>query len=216
MKKNLILALSVLFASLTFANGQFEKAMGKNIPAMFQARTPEAMQDVINQLTRIGEAEGDRWEPYYYAAFGYLRMSSMFESAEDKDKYLDLGLEAVDKGSAIKPNDSELEAMKGYLNMVKVSVDPATRGMKYSGLAFASFQKAIALDQSNPRAHFLMGRMQYGTAQFMGSGTEEACGSMTKALELFEKEEASENPLAPSWGKEGTLETLSQLCGTGE
>ncbi|WP_436516986.1 tetratricopeptide repeat protein [Ekhidna sp. To15] len=216
MKKNLILILGVLCATLTLANGQFEKAMGKNIPAMFSAETPEAMQAVINNLNRIGEAEGDRWEPYYYVAFGYLRMSDMVEAADDKDKYLDLAMKAVDKGAEIKPNDSELEAMRGYVQMIKLAVDPATRGMTYSGLAFASFQKALALDPNNPRAHFLMGRMQYGTAQFMGSGTDEACGSLFKALVMFDKVGEPENPFAPTWGKNSTEQSIKQLCEKGD
>ncbi|MEP1033064.1 hypothetical protein [Ekhidna sp.] len=216
MKKNLILLLSVLCASLTFANGQFEKAMGKNIPAMFSAENPEDLQAVINNLNRVGEAEGDRWEPYYYVAFGYIRMSEMYEKVEDKDKYLDLAMKAVDQGATIKPNDSELESMRGYVNMIKLTVDPASRGMTYSGLAFASFQKAIALNPDNPRAHFLMGRMQYGTAQFMGGGTDEACGSLFKALVMFDEVEKSENPFAPNWGKNTTERTIKQLCEKGK
>lgn len=216
MKKNLILLLGVLCATLTFANGQFEKAMGKNIPAMFSADSPESLQAVINNLNRIGEAEGDRWEPYYYVAFGYLRMSEMYESAEDKDKYLDLAMAAVNKGAEIKPDDSELEAMRGYVNMIKLTVDPATRGMTYSGLAFGSFQKALALNPNNPRAHFLMGRMQYGTAQFMGGGTDDACGSLFKALVMFDKEDEPENPFAPSWGKNSTEQAIKQLCEKGD
>ena len=212
MKKNLILLLGMLCASVALANGQFEKAMGKNVPAMFTAETPEELQAVINQLDRIGEAEGDRWEPYYYAAFGYLRLGEMYETAAEKDKYFDLAMEEVEKGEAIKPNDSEIEAMRGYINMMKLTVDPQTRGMTYSGLAFASFQKAIALDENNPRAHFLMGRMQYGTAQFMGGTTDEACGSLFKALVMFEKAEDPENPFAPTWGKESTEQAIKQLC----
>lgn len=215
MKKNLLIIAGVLCATLVLANGQFEKAMAKNIPAMFNADSPEALQDAINQLNRVGEAEGDRWEPYYYVAFGYLRMSFMYEKAEDKDKYLDLGMKAVEKGETINPNDSELEAMRGYIHMMKLTVDPATRGMTYSGLAFTSFQKAIKLNPENPRAHYLMGRMQYGTAQFMGGGTEDACGSMFKALTLFDKEVKKDNPFAPSWGKESTQETITELCEKG-
>ncbi|MEQ9467193.1 MAG: hypothetical protein RLN88_07240 [Ekhidna sp.] len=212
MKRNLILLLGILCATFAFANGQFEKAMGKNIPAMFSAGSPEELQGVINQLERIGEAEGDRWEPHYYVAFGYLRMSGMYEKAEEKDKYLDLALEAVEKGEAIRPSDSELEAMRGYIHMMRLVVDPATRGMMYSGMAFSSFQKAIKLNPDNPRAHFLLGRMQYGTAQFMGGGNAEACNSLSKALALFEENKETENPLAPGWGKESTQEAIKEIC----
>jgi len=212
MKKNIILLFGVLCATFLFANGQFEKAMGKVIPEMFAAETPEALQSAINQLTRIGEAEKDRWEPYYYAAFGYLRLSDMYEKSEEKDRYLDLAMKQVEKGAAISPDESELEAMRGYIYMMKLVVDPAARGMTYSGLAFSSFQKAIQLNPDNPRAHFLLGRMQYGTAQFMGGGDGGACESLFRALVLFEKEEKPSNTIAPSWGKEGTKESIQQLC----
>lgn len=212
MKRNLLLILGIICGTLVFANGQFERAMGKNIPAMFAAKDPESLQAVINQLNRIGEAEGNRWEPYYYVAFGYLRMSWMVESGEEKDKYLDLGLEAVAKGDEISPNDSELETMRGYINMMKLSVDPATRGMTYSGMVFTSFQKAIQLNPNNPRAHFLLGRMQHGTAQFMGGGSEEACGSMFRALVLFDEQDQSDNPFAPTWGKDQTEASIKEIC----
>ncbi|WP_425392071.1 tetratricopeptide repeat protein [Ekhidna sp.] len=216
MRKNMILILGLLCAAVAMANGQFEKAMSESIPAMFSAQNPDDLQNAINKLDRIGEAEGDRWEPYYYAAFGYLRMSGMFEKAEEKDKYLDLAMKQVEKGEAINPNDSELEAMRGYIHMIKLTVDPATRGMMYSGLAFTSFQKAIKLNPENPRAHFLLGRMQHGTAQFMGGGSEDACASLFKAKVLFMKGEETENPFAPSWGQDGTEESIQQICENGE
>ncbi|MEO1255438.1 MAG: hypothetical protein AAFY41_11225 [Bacteroidota bacterium] len=216
MKKNLFILMGMLVVSIALANGQFEKAMGNNIPAVFSAADPESLQSVINQLNRIGEAEGDRWEPFYYMAFGYIRMSGMYEEATEKDKYLDLAMSAVEKAEEIKPNDSELEAMRGYVNMIKLTVDPGSRGMTYSGLAFNSFNKAVALDPSNPRAHYLLGRMQYGTAQFMGGGDGGACVSLSKAKKLFTEATASSNPIAPSWGKEDTDNALKQICEKGE
>ncbi len=213
MKKTVLTAIGILCAAVLFANGgQFEKAMAKNIPAMYQAADPETLIGVVNQLTRIGDAEANRWEPYYYAAFGYLRLMSMVESTEDKDKYLDQGLAAIAKGEAIKANDSELESMKGYIHMMRVTIDPATRGMQYSGMAMASFQKAIALNPQNGRAHFLLGRMQFGTAQFMGNGDGGACESFAKAKAIFESEENDERSIAPSWGLGGTNEAIQQIC----
>ena len=216
MKKNLIIFIGLLVSSMVLANGQFEKAMGKNIPAVFSSNDAESLQVAINQLNRIGEAEGNRWEPYYYVAFGYVRMSGMYETAEEKDKYLDLAMEAVEKGETIKPNDSEIEALKGYVNMIKLTVDPASRGMTYSGLAFNSFNKAVQLDPNNPRAHYLLGRMQYGTAQFMGGDGKEACGSLSKAQELFSQADDSSNSISPSWGKGATDEAIKQICEKGE
>ncbi|MEQ9405739.1 MAG: hypothetical protein RIM99_19265 [Cyclobacteriaceae bacterium] len=213
MKKTVLTVIGVICAAIVFANGgQYEKAMAKNIPAMFQAGDAESLLGAINQLNRVGDAEADKWEPYYYAAFGYIRMIAMTESAEEKDKYLDQALEIIKKGETIKPADSELESLRGYVHMMRVTIDPATRGMQYSGLAFNSFNKAIALDANNARAHYLLGRMQFGTAQFMGNGDGGACESFAKAKSLFESGSNTENQFAPSWGLDSTKEAMQQMC----
>lgn len=213
MRRTFLTLFGIVIALYTLANGgQFEKAMGKNVPVVFSASTAEELQGVINQLSRIGEAEGDRWEPYYYSAYGYIRMSGMYEKGEDKDKFLNLAIKEVDKGMAIDETNSELESLRGYCYMMQLTVDPQNRGMTYSGLAFQSFQKAIKLDPENPRAHYLMGRMQHGTAQFMGGGFEDACGSLFKALVIFKKGEESDNPFAPTWGQETTEASIKEIC----
>ncbi len=213
MKKTIVTLIGILCASLMFANnGQFEKAMAKNVPAMFQASDAGSLQSSINNLVRIGDAEGDRWEPYYYAAFGYIKMIAFVESGEEKDGYLDQALAIIEKGEAVKPSDSELEALRGYVHMMRVNVDPATRGMQYSGMAIGSFNKAIALDKNNARAHFLLGRMQFGMAQFMGGGNEDACKSFATAKEIFDSTEKDARSFAPSWGAESNEEIIAQAC----
>ena len=213
MKKYSFILLITLLSSTAWANGPFEKAMGTNVPLMFAASTPEELLPVINKLNRIGAAEKDRWEPFYYTAFGYLRLGQMQTEATDKDKYLELALKAVEQAETILPNDSELEAMRGFIIMIQLTVDPANRGMTHSPLAMASFQKAVALNPENPRAHYLLGQMQYGTAQFMGGDTSGACASITKAVALFERGQPSENPFAPSWGKEDAMGMQQGPCG---
>ena len=195
------------------ANGQFEKAMGQNIPAVFSSKSADDLQGVINTLSRIGAAEEDRWEPYYYSAYGYLKMSGFFEATVERDKHLSLAIAEVDKGLEIDPSNSELVALKGYIIMLQLSVDPASRGMTHSGMAFEQFNKAIKLNPNNPRAHFLLGRMQQGTAQFMGSGFEQACESLATAKAIFEKGESSDNPFAPTWGEESANASIKEICG---
>ncbi len=212
MKKNLIIIIFSVVSTGLMANGAFERVMGESIPAIFSSDNPENLQQIINKLDRVGAAETDRWEPHYYVAFGYLRMSSMYDNLADKDKYLDLALEAVAKGEEVLPDDAEFETLRGYIQMMKLNADPANRGMQYSGLVFGSFQKAIALSPNNPRAHFLLGQMQYGTAQFMGGGNAEACATMSKSLELFAQQTNPENPFAPSWGKESAERSHQQIC----
>lgn len=212
MKKYSFLLLIAFLSTTALANGPFEKAMGANVPLIFKSSTPEDLTSVINKLNRIGAAEKDRWEPHYYVAFGYLRMSQMMESAEDKDKFLNLAMKSVDEASKLLPNDSELETMRGFITMIQLTVDPGTRGMTHSPLAMGAFQKAVAINPENPRAHYLLGQMQYGTAQFMGSDTSDACGSLATAITLFEGAGTPENPFAPTWGKEDAISMQQRVC----
>ena len=64
--------------------------------------------------------------------------------------------------------------------------------------------KALSMNPENPRALSLMAQMQYGTAQFFKSSTEEACATGRKAVEKFESYK-NDNVLAPLWGKESAL-----------
>jgi hypothetical protein len=116
-----------------------------------------------------------------------------------KDQYLDLAASQLDKAKAVKENESEIVALEGFIHMIRVTVDPATRGQKYSSLAFQSFGKAIGLNPENPRALVFMAQMQYGTAQFFKSSTEEACATLAQAIEKFASFK-TDNPLAPQWG----------------
>lgn len=190
----------VLVRSGMASDGQYEQAMKKNIEAVYKAQTIEAYQQAINAFERIGMAEKNRWEPHYYAAFAYLMMSFRETDGAKKDLLLDKSLEAVKKAKDVSGDASELYAMEGFVHMIRVSVDPASRGPQYAGLSMQSLGKAVELNPENPRAYALLAQMQYGTAQFFGSSTKEACDNVTKALEKFDTFK-SDNPLAPTWGR---------------
>jgi hypothetical protein len=202
MKTKTLMLVLILSATHLFASdGKYMEAMGKNIQLVYTAQSISDLQNAVNTLERIGAAEKTKWEPFYYASFGYTMMSNKATENEKKDAYLDLAATSLDKAKAILPNDSELIALEGFIQMLRIGIDPAARGPKYSGMATQSFGKAMALNPENPRATALMAQMQFGTAKFFGSSTADACGLATQAAEKF-KTYKSENPLAPQWGNE--------------
>jgi hypothetical protein len=199
----------ILFATLLlssfFASANDEKyinQMTKNIEAIYKAKTPEEYLAAINALDRIANAEKTKWEPYYYASFGYILLATGEKDGGKKDAYLDLAKQGLDKASAILPNDSELIALEGFVHMIRVTVDPATRGPQYSMMAMQTFGKAVGLNPNNPRALSLMAQMQFGTAQFFNQQPTEACETAKRAASLFESEVSTPNSLLPRWGKE--------------
>lgn len=209
MKKLVVISFFLISLSV-LANDKYLEAMQKNIDAVYNGATADDLLAAVNALNRIGEAERTKWEPFYYASFGYIMLATREGDGAKKDNYLELAKTALDKATILQPNSSELVALEGFVLMIRVTVDPQTRGPKYSMLAMQAFGKALALDPNNPRAMALMAQMQFGTAQFFKQAPTEACETNTKALQLFNIAVPS-NPLAPAWGK-GMAESLNVNC----
>ncbi len=211
MKNLLLIFLLSTISIAVMANDKYEKAMLKFIPQVYQANSMDDHQTVINNLSRIANAEKERWEPFYYIAYSYSIMAFKAPENIQKDKYLDLAQEHLEKGLAIAPTESELSTLQGFIYTGRLVIDPMTRGPQYSGMASEVLNKAVKQNPENPRALLLLGQMMYGTAQFMGGGTEDACGLIEKSLVQFDTYK-SENKLAPTWGK-GQAENALKPCG---
>lgn len=215
MKATILSIAFVITGMASYASpSKYEQAMRENINALNEAQSPEQFQEVINKLDRIANKETDKWEPLYYMGFGYLMIALRTEDGAGKDKYLDLALENIKNGMALAPEESELLALEGFVHMIRVTVDPATRGQQYAGLSMQAFGKALALNPDNPRALYLMGQMELGTAKFFGSDTSAACAKLTSSIEKFDTYH-SDNPLAPTWGKK-SAENAAAACQTGK
>lgn len=205
-----IIAALLLSTSTLFANDKYTETMLKNIEAVYKAQSLEEYQQSANTFKRIADAEKTKWEPFYYEAFAYVMMATRESEGIKKDSYLDAALVAVKAASALAPAESELVALEGFVHMIRVTVDAAARGQQYSGMAFQSFNKAVAMNPENPRALSLLAQMEFGTAKFFGSSTADACATATKSLEKFSTYK-SDNPLAPAWGR-GMTESLKTKC----
>lgn len=189
----------LLFGFLLTMN-TYEKIMLENIRQIYEASSVEAYRESANAFDRIAARETDKWEPLYYSAYGYLMMAGLSQENDPKDQYLDLAMERVKKGLEIAPEESELVTLEGFAYMLRVTVDPMNRGPKFSPMAIQTFQKAISLNPDNPRAHFMLGQMELGTARFFNSDTSGPCTKIQQSVEMFEVESAEES-LMPSWGK---------------
>ncbi|MEP3390757.1 MAG: hypothetical protein ABJO02_21360 [Reichenbachiella sp.] len=199
--KSLYILLAFIIAA-TLANAQdkkYLKTMESSIPAIFQAENTDALDATANKFDRIGQAESDQWEPYYYSSLSYVFKAFKIDDLQAKDQVLDQALVALGKAATLSENNSEIIALQGFINMIKIGVDPGTRGQTLSPKIMADFSKALKLDPNNPRANLFMGQMLFGTAQFFGTGVGDACALVDKSLALFESEKP-ESTIAPSWG----------------
>lgn len=207
--KTILFFLALIISMPVLSNDdKYFSQMGKQIQAVYTAKSLEEYQQAINALDRIGNAEKTKWEPFYYSAFGNIMIATNWAEGSKKDTYLDLALAAINKGKELAPGESELVALEGFVHMIRITADPASRGQQYSGLAMQTFGKALGMNPKNPRAMSLLAQMQFGTAQFFNQAPTEACETARKAATIFESAVESENPLAPRWGKEMNIEMV--------
>lgn len=205
--------LIVLVIAATFANAQNKKyiqTMESSIPSIYQVESLDGYDPIANKFDRIGQAEASQWEPYYYASLTYVFKSFRIDDLPTKDKVLDQALVALGKASSLSENNSEIIALQGFINMIKIGVDPGTRGQTLSPKIMADFGKALELNPNNPRANLFMGQMLYGTAQFFGNGVDDACALVDKSMTLFESEKPASS-IAPSWGIHSAIQ-YKEMC----
>jgi len=196
----IIIAILAMNVSLAGGNKKYIKAIESNLESLYAAETAEAYDPVANKFIRIAEAEKDQWLPYYYASLAYVFKSLKIKANDQRDEVLDQAQTKLAMASDLASSNSEITALDGFIYMMKISIDPGTRGQTLSPKAMGAFAAAIKMDPTNPRAMLFMGQMHHGMAQFFGSGTEQACATIAKSVELFENNEP-ESSISPAWGK---------------
>jgi hypothetical protein len=210
--KNILTIIFIGIIGICLASdGKYQKVMSKNIAQLYEAKSVEDYQKVINALDRIALAEEGKWEPHYYGAFGNIMMSTKVQTIAEKDQHLDAAQSRLDKAAALQAQNVEVITLQGFIHMMRLSVDPASRGQQYAGIAFASFNKAVAMDSLNPRALIMRAQMKQGTAKFFGTSTDEACGEAAKALAIFDEQDKAVASIAPKWGR-GSAESMMKQC----
>ena len=215
MKKVLILVIMASMSFKAFAgNDPYTKAMNEGLKMLKEAQGPQDFISAANKFERISEADQDKWHPSYYASYAMTIVAAMEQDPTKKDKSLDIAQSFIENASAVDHEESEVLALQGFIYMIRIGVDPATRGQQYSGMSGASLQKAKAIDPENPRVLYMLAQLSFGTAQFFGSDTSEACQLNDLALEKFHETGVAENedPFAPDWGK-NMAEGFKVQCG---
>ena len=167
--KNVMNSLLIVCLTSSFVYGnKYESAMFAAIQKLYGSNDIQGYLDAVSTFERIGEAEKDKWLPFYYAGLGYIWASHTTQEGPTVDEYLGKAQEFIDRASKLSPNNDELITLQGYIYMMKVVVDPPNRGPQFSGRAMQEFGKAVGMNENNPRALLLLGRMQMGTDQFFG------------------------------------------------
>ena len=201
MKKVSTLIVSLVLSVIGYCQSPFEKAMLANIDSLYRSFGNGQIQKPVNTFERLSMADTNRWEPLYYAAYGYCIQSLREKDEKKKDALCDQGQALLDKALHKAPNESELYVIQGFLYNMRLIISPMLRANKYMGSINASYATAEKLDSLNPRVYYMRAQMVMNMPSFMGGGKDKALPIFQKAKQKYDIF-TSTNILCPRWGKD--------------
>ena len=211
MKKIVLLAAIICFASFTFAQSdKYTGAMKANIALLDSMMVKGNSAELANNFERIGDAEKTQWLPYYYAAFCTVTQAYAEKDNSKKDAIADKAQQLIDKAETISGKEnSETDVIKSMIATAHMMVDPQSRYMTYGPSSTGFIEKAKSLDSTNPRPVLLEAENKFYTPEAFGGGKDVAKEYFDKANVLNEKFKP-ETELSPNWGKTSLEYFLSQ------
>lgn len=212
--KTLMKSITLLLVLISFnsfaqnAGPKFTQATKSGLELIANAKGAEDYLKAENHFERIAAVETKEWLPSYYAAYCNLYAGYMTADKELKDQYWDKALLEIDKADALSSNNSEIYALKGALQFMKMSVDPRTR-MYLMGESAGSLEKAATLNPENPRIYLIRGQDVFYTPEAFGGGKVKAKSLLESAVAKFAIFKPA-NTIDPNWGAESAKALLAQ------
>lgn len=212
--KTLMKSITLLFVLISLnsfaqnAGPKFIQATNSGLELIANAKGAEDYLKAENQFERIAAVETKEWLPSYYAAYCHLYAGYMTADKELKDQYWDKALQEIDKADVLSANNSEIYALRGALQFMKMSVDPRTR-MYLMGQSAESLQKAATLNPENPRTDLIRGQNIFYTPEAFGGGKAKAKSLLESAVAKFAIFKPA-NTIEPNWGAESAKALLAQ------
>lgn len=208
MKTLFLLLVFGFSVSAVSAQSKYETAMTKALEQFETAKTVAELLAVSALFERIGDAEKDKWLPYYYAALTN-NMAAWSDEKADKDKMAEKSLALVEKAEIIEGNNAELFCMRNMIASSQMMVDPMSRWQTYGTQASTALANAKKTDPNNPRIYFLEGQSVFNTPEAFGGGKKNAKPLFEKSVALYETFVPA-SPFHPKWGKEDAQQMLQQ------
>ncbi len=207
--KKLLVIISMFIVGMVAAQSKYEGAMAKGLEQFKASKTAEDMNAVSAFFERVGDAEKDKWLPYYYAAQATY-LTGWMDLKADKDKVGEKSKELISKAEAIEKDNSEIFCLRQMVAILQMTVDPMTRYQSYGAEARNALESATKADPNNPRIYYLNGQTLMNTPEAFGGGKAIAKKLFEKSVALYKTFQPA-SPLHPIWGKE-EAEKLLAAC----
>ena len=177
----------------------FVADMKSAIELMDNAQGLEDMNEATKHFEKLAGKYAGEWLPSYYAALCQITSCHMIREFDDKNAQLDKAQANVVKAKAAAPNEAEVHVIQAYVYLSRTQ-STLSKVDKYRPLFEKAIDNALALDEENPRAHFLMGQHIYYKTASKDGGFQTACPLFKKAVKYYQAEAKTADGIAPNWG----------------
>lgn len=134
------------------------------------------------------DSENQDYNLKYLLSFTQHNLSTCYLSLNKKEKaaeYNDKAIQNAELSIKLNDNFSDSHALLGNLYGMKISFsDSFLAGMQYGPKAQLELEKALQIDDKNPRAHFYMGVSRFHTPKMYGGNIEKAIEHFNQAVNL--------------------------------
>lgn len=192
--------------NLTVTDSTFNRIQDKIYGAFiasFGQRKPDPIDEIISQI-KNSKAKVANLSEYWIAYAQYYRSIHFikFGKKDECEKAVREGIAILDDK---KNKNAEDLALLALLQSFSIQFESGINAGIVSNRAKANAAKAIELDPSNLRAHYVSGSLDYYTPAQYGGG-KKVEGFLRKAVKL--PDQKTKNPYLPSWGKEEAYSML--------
>ncbi len=209
-----ILVLSFIVLAMLPSRGVAQDAASLILEAkqvLEESQNANDMTGLMKSRTMFERATADEQHEalaYYYMGLADYRMASMKPEKKHQLKYINQGIDALEKAIKIDENMTEGYALLGSIMGWKSGLKPM-QAMFLGPKSTNMVAKAKEMEPDNPRVTMIAAISDYNTPKMFGGDPERAKEGFKKAATLFEREEVAD-PLMPAWGHEETYAWLGQ------
>ncbi len=198
-----------LISQVAQSQTKFEQGMQEAFELMSENKNSEA----VNMFERIASAEPENWLPPYHIALLKTRTSFTMKDKSMQEAQIKSAEDYIASAETLSPDNSEVYVVKAMINVAKIASNPMVNGATLSGPTAALYNKAIALDKTNPRAHSGLVEFEMGSARFFKQDLTPYCKRLQESITLYDAFKPADS-FSPNWGKGWTLQVIKSCGGS--
>lgn len=209
----LLVAATLLTGSMAIAQqpDPYQAAMANLVVRMDTSETVAGNLQTANAFARVASAEKTKWLPYYYSALCTVLAAFDEKDLAKIDPLCSQATQFLDESDRLSPGNSEIYCVKSMIALASIKVNMMTRGLEGIMTAQTQLEKAMQLDERNPRVYFMLGQQTYNTPDRLGGSKKEALAYFEKAIALLEEQRNRVGTIEVNWGRK-TAGRMAALC----